>query len=153
VLGNAVVDGVSHWIPVGLQETGEGGIEGVYERLLCASASIDGKCKREENLMIIAVFVAAIATVCLSEVARRAYVGRHMAENMRRHEPPSTIRILGTAEELQSALRRVSEAERLRAREADQRADHYVAVADAVMGSGEARLAGWRGQGHIARSA
>jgi hypothetical protein len=96
------------------------------------------KVKAGEPMIIAILVVTAVTAVGLAEVARRAYFGRHMVNDMQRHELPSTIRILGTAGELEGALRRVSEAERLRARQADQRADHYVAVADSVTGSGGA---------------
>jgi hypothetical protein len=86
--------------------------------------------------MIIAILVATVVTAaCLAEAARRAYLGRRTVKNMQCYRAPSAIRILRTAEELQSALRRVGEAERLKARQADTRADHYVAVADSVTGS------------------
>ncbi len=92
--------------------------------------------------MIIAILVPiVVAGACLAEMARRAYLGRRMVSDMESYEPLSTIRILRTAEELQGALRRVSEAERLKARQANRRADHYVAVADSVTGAGVTILA------------
>jgi hypothetical protein len=86
--------------------------------------------------MIIAILAAAFAVAaCVAEAERRACVGRRMVNAMRSYEPPSTIRILGTDEELQSALQRMSEAERLKARQSDTRADHYAAVSDSFTGS------------------
>jgi hypothetical protein len=86
--------------------------------------------------MIFAILAATAVTAgLLAELARRTYVGRHMVKDMQWHEPPSTIHILRTEEEIQIALRNVSEAERLKARQADTLADHYAATADSVIGS------------------
>jgi hypothetical protein len=83
--------------------------------------------------MIIVFLVATVISAeCLAEVAHRAHLGRHTVNSMQRHKPPSTIRILRTAEEMQRALRHMNEAERLKARQADTRSDHYAAVAYAV---------------------
>lgn len=69
--------------------------------------------------MVIAILAAAVVmAACLAEVARRTCVGRRMVENMQRYESPSTIRVLPTQGVLHSALRRLSEAERLEARQA-----------------------------------
>jgi hypothetical protein len=51
---------------------------------------------------------------------------------MQWYEPPSTIRILRTAEGMQVALRLVKDAELLKARQADTRDDHYATVAPLV---------------------
>jgi hypothetical protein len=86
--------------------------------------------------MIIAIVVPAVVTAaCLAEVARRAHLGHRLVEDIRSDVPASTVRILRTEEELQSALRRVSEAERLKARQAVTRADYYLAIADSVTGN------------------
>jgi len=85
--------------------------------------------------MIIAILTAIVVVgACLAEASRRAYVGHRLVHDMQRYEPPKGIRVLRTEEELQSALRHVSEAERLKARQAAPRAARYAAVAESVTG-------------------
>jgi hypothetical protein len=85
--------------------------------------------------MMIAVLATVITAACLAEVARRAYLGRRTVKEMQCYEPPNTIRVLRSTEEMQGSLRRMTETEHQKARRADAHAERNVAVADSVAAS------------------